>query len=164
MAKNQPPDDIKLNDQIGQLEQNAAEFEAKWKRALADYQNLEKRVEKQQQQFVRLANLSLIDRLLPVIDDLNRAAQHLNDDGLNLVLKQLSELLKSEGVEVIESQDKPFNPELMECVDTVPGPKNTVTAVHLEGYTLNGIVLRPAKVEVGSGEKTADKKLTKKSS
>ncbi len=139
-------------DKTGKLEQKISELEDKWKRAIADYHNLEKRVTTQQTDFVKFANAALIGRLLNIIDDLKRAASHLNDQGLTLIINQLNDLLKTEGVTEIDAQDKPFDAHTMEAIDTVDGPQNQVVEVTTAGYTLDDKVLRPAKVKVGKGE------------
>lgn len=129
------------------------EVEENWKRALADYQNLEKRIKQKQKTITLLANIPLIDKLFGVVDGLQRAAQHLNDPGLSLVLNQLESVLESEGVEEIKTLQEKFDPETMDCVGMVQGPKNKVIKVQLKGYKLNDHVIRPAKVEVGKGSK-----------
>ena len=143
--KSPPPNITTLQHQLHQLE-------AKWKRAVADYQNLERRVNQGQQEFVKFATASLIDKLLPLLDDLQRAYHHHQDHGLKLILDQFQAILKSEGVAEVTVQGQKFNPATMDCADMVTGPKDTVVKVLTKGYTLNGKVLRPAKVEVGKGE------------
>ena len=127
------------------------ELEAKWKRAVADYRNLERRGNDQKQTLVKFANAMLIEKLLAIGDDLERANDHLKDTGLKLIIERFKNILKSEGVDMIETQDKEFDPQVMECVDMIAGAKNQVVKVTLPGYTLNGKVLRPAKVLVGKG-------------
>lgn len=137
-----------------ELTQRVKELEENWKRALADYHNLEKRIGQQQQTFVRIASAALIDKLLGVVDDLERAASHLKDEGLNLVLTQLKAILESEGVRGIATDGEQFNPETMDCSEMVEGQKNTVVKTLQKGYTLNDHVIRPAKVQVGTGKHT----------
>lgn len=138
---------------IIQLQEQVAELEGKWKRALADYQNLEKRVAAEKAQFVKIANALLIEKLLTVVDNLERAVEHLQDKGLSLVMTQLDDIFKSEGVGKIEAAGREFDPQTMECVERVTGEKDRVIEVVEKGYTMNGVVLRPAKVKVGDGEK-----------
>src|SRR3989344_1493931 len=133
--------------------QKIAELEEKWKRAIADYKNLERRGKEQQQAFVKFANAVLIEKLLDAVDDLDRASGHLKDAGLNLVVRRFKDILKSEGVEEIETKMREFDPNLMECIEKVSGEKNKVVKVDATGYTLNGKILRPAKVLVGKGDK-----------
>lgn len=143
---------LKTN-KIKKLETQIAELENKWKRALADYQNLEKRIEKERGQLVKFLNASLIDKLLGVLDDLERAEKHLKNKGLSIAVNQFQEALKTEGVEEIKAQGENFNPETMDCTEMVKGPKNIIIEVILKGYKLNGQILRPAKVKVGRGGK-----------
>ncbi len=131
------------------LHQQVTDLEAKWKRAVADYRNLERRVNDQQQAVVKFANAMLIEKLLAIMDDLERANEQLKDKGLGLVIERFKDVLKSEGVEPVETLEREFDPQLMECVEMVEGAKNRVVKVVLVGYTLNGKVLRPAKVVVG---------------
>lgn len=133
------------------LQKRVTDLEGKWKRALADYHNLEKRVSAQQSEFVKFASAALIDKLLAVLDDLERAVAHSQDQGLSLIVNQFSQVLKSEGVAEIKAKGEAFNPETMDAVEMVKGKKNTVMKVITKGYTLNSKALRPAKVEVGKG-------------
>lgn len=127
------------------------DYQSLYLRAIADYQNLEKRSAASQEKYIRFANQSLIESLLPLVDDLERAATHLNDQGLTLVYQKLFTLLHDQGLEEIKASNQPFNPELMECSEVVKGQKNQVVEVVTKGYILNDRVLRPAKVKVGQG-------------
>ena len=127
------------------------DLEEKWKRALADYHNLEKRVEKEKEEFAQFANARLIDKLLNVLDDLERAVDHLGDKGLKLILDQFKAVLASEGLSEIKAEGEKFDPETMDAVKMVKGKKDRVVEVILKGYKLNHKVLRPAKVKVGQG-------------
>jgi len=135
------------------LEKEIDQLTNKWKRALADYQNLEKRIEQEKKQFVKFSTAALIDKLLPVLDSLEKAGEHLKDDGLEMALEQFKEVLKIEGVEEIKVQGKKFDPLLMDCQEVVKGKKDQVIKVVQKGYLLNKKVLRPAKVMVGRDEK-----------
>ncbi len=120
-----------------------------WKRALADYQNLEKRIALEKEEFVKFANRNLILRILPAIDSLEKAEEYLKDEGLSLALRQLKEGLSSGGLEKIEVRGKDFNPEEMECVAVGEGEEGKVLEETRAGYRLNGKVLRVAQVKVG---------------
>lgn len=133
------------------LQEHVEELENKWKRALADYQNLEKRISTQQANYIKLANMGLIDKLLPIMDDLKRAASHIKDAGIDMIVKQFEELLASEGVVKIDVLGKQFDPVMMDCVEMTSGEVNTVVRVIQEGYMIDTTVIRPAKVEVGTG-------------
>jgi len=131
------------------LQEQLNDLENKWKRALADYANLEKRIDNEKQSFVKYSNLKLLEKLLPILDDLEAAENHLKDQGLKIILNKLKEILKSEGVEEIKTYGEEFNPELMEAIEIIEGPKNKVMEVSRKGYLLEGKVLRIAKVKVG---------------
>jgi len=133
------------------------DLENKWKRALADYANLEKRIDSEKQSFVKYSNLKLLEKLLPILDDLERAEKHLKDQGLMLAVNKLREILKNEGVEEIKAQGEEFQPEAMEAIEIVRGPKNKVVEVLNKGYLMDNRILRVAKVKVGSG-KTEERK------
>jgi molecular chaperone GrpE len=134
------------------VEEKLEDFENRLRRALADYANLEKRVEREKEDFVKLANAQLVDKLLPVLDDLELCEKHLKNKGVSLVGGQFREVLESEGLEEIKASDEKFDPETMDCVEIVAGPKNRVVEVVLKGYLLNDRIIRPAKVKVGQGK------------
>lgn len=135
-------EDKKIQDEI-------ADLTNKWKRALADYQNLEKRVEGEKEEFVRFANANLVLKILPGLDSLEAAQGHLKDEGLNLVIKQLKDGLKQAGVEETETLGKEFDPEYMECLELVEGEKGKVLDEIRKGYKLGSRVIRTALVRVG---------------
>jgi molecular chaperone GrpE len=136
-----------------QVESKLEDLENRLKRALADYANLEKRMVREKGDFVKLANAQLLDKMLSVLDDLERSEDHLENKGLSMACDQFREVLASEDVEEIKALGKKFDPETMDAAEIVPGPKNQVVEVVLKGYLLNDRVLRPAKVKVGQGGK-----------
>lgn len=143
---------------VDELQQSLAEMEAKWKRALADYQNLEKRVVQDRIRFTRMANVGLIEKLLSVLDNMELAQTHLQDSGLAMVLKEFHEIFNQEGVEMISPVGDEFDPTTMECVETVPGDTNKVITVQKPGYKIETTIIRPAKVCVGNSEINNTKK------
>jgi molecular chaperone GrpE len=151
----------KQKEQTGELKQELQVMEDKWKRALADYQNLEKRISVQQQMYVKMASVGVVKKLLPVLDDLQRAMKHINDEGLIMIERQLLGVLRDEGVETIEAMDKPFDPLTMECVEITQGKNDVVVKVVEDGYRMGETVIRPAKVLVGGGvvKKTDDRSI-----
>ncbi|MFC1711617.1 nucleotide exchange factor GrpE [Patescibacteria group bacterium] len=134
------------------LQNQINELDNKWKRALADYQNLEKRIEMEKRDFVKFSNAALVDKLLAVLDDLERAEKHLKNKGLSIAVDQLRSVLNSEDVSEIMALGKKFDPMLMDCFEVVPGKENIVIEVMIKGYLLNNKVIRPAKVKVGGGK------------
>lgn len=135
-----------------ELRQQAVEYETKYKRALADYQNLEKRVAGQRFELLQSANRELLLRLLPVLDTLILANQHVQNEGLKVSIQQFLDTLKAEGATRIETVGKEFDPNTMECITTEPGDENRVLEELRAGYMLNEKVLRAAQVKVGAGK------------
>lgn len=135
--------------EVEELKQKVQELEEKYKRALADYQNLEKRVEKEKKEWIISANKDIILRLLPVLDTLMLASIHVQDEGLKLNIQQFLDVLKNEGVERVETRGENFNPETMECVETGEGEESKVLEEIRAGYLLHGRTLRVALVKVG---------------
>lgn len=124
-------------------------LENQLRRALADYQNLERRITEEKGAWIRLANKDLILKLLPVLDNLFLAQKHISDEGLSLSIKKFSDALSEEGVERIETDNKDFDPNTMECVSVVVGEENKVLEEVRPGFIMNETVLRPAQVLVG---------------
>ncbi len=124
-------------------------------RALADYQNLVKRVEREKEEFIKISNLRLILRLLPVLDILKQAQVHTKDAGVAITIKEFEEALKEEGIEElrVNTADK-FDPDLHEVVEVVPGKENNIISeVVLPGWRfVSGPVIRHAKVKVEQRE------------
>src|SRR3989338_4840209 len=124
-------------------------LENQLKRALADYQNLEKRIASEKSDWIRLSNKDLLLRLLPGLDSLVLAEKHTQDQGVKLSIDHFLDILRAEGVEKIDVTGKNFDPLLMEAVSTKQGKEDEVVEEVKAGYTLNGEVLRPAQVIVG---------------
>jgi molecular chaperone GrpE (heat shock protein) len=81
------------------------------------------------------------------------AQNHLNDPGLKMAIDKFDSVLKTEGLEEINPLGLEFDPQSMECIETVEGKENLVIEVKKLGYKLNGHIIRPAQVSVG---KTSD--------
>jgi len=136
------------------LSSRVAELEDRLKRSLADYANLEKRIESQRQFFVTLATTAMVTKMIEVLDDFNLTYQHLQDAGLKIAIDKFMSVLKTEGVEEIDALNRKFDPETMECIEAVYGQDNLVISVKKPGYKLNGHVIRPAQVAVGKADIT----------
>lgn len=134
-------------------------------RLKAEFENYRKRMLKEQTRILETAESGLIKKLLPVIDNLERALESASpgvDDagglrkGVEMVLGQLLELLVKEGLEVISPEGEPFDPEhheAMMVVETDECPEDTVIGVTQKGYRFNGVLLRPAMVRVSCAAK-----------
>lgn len=125
------------------------EFKEKYLRALADYQNLEKQTANWKEEFGKYASVNLVKKLLEVLDDLEKAREHINDDGLELVIGKLKKILQEEGLEELELEGKEFDPNLAEVVSTESGgQENVIKKVLQKGYKIKDKVIRVAKVTV----------------
>lgn len=128
-------------------------YEENWKRALADYKNLERRVDSDKREFAKIANANLIARLLPTLDIIELSAAHSQDLGVQLAAKQFYQALVEEGLQTIEPAiDTVFDHNLHECAETVDIPEgkieNTISELVLKGYKSGSLILRPARVKV----------------
>lgn len=151
VVKNQKSN-IKEEKETGKVQ----ELENQVKRTLADYQNLEKRTTEERKDWIKNSNRNLILRLLPSLDTLMRASEHIEDQGLKLAISQFQDALKAEGIERIQTEDQQFDPKTMEAVEVQIGEEGKVLSEVRAGYTLNGEVLRAAQVKVG--KENIDKK------
>lgn len=142
-----------------ELKKQAEEWKNKYLRALADYQNLEKRTHAEKEETRKFAVRIFLERLLPVADTVAKAQQHLSDPGLGLALKELDALLSEFGVEKIQTVGQPFNPHEMECIEVIAGNDNEVMEESLPGYRLHGKVLRIAQVKVGRKTESTNKQM-----
>ena len=132
------------------LKEEIETWKNKYLRALADYQNLERRISENRLEERSLAAGQFILKFLPVLDDLSKAEKDLKNEGLKLILKKAEDTLKSEGVEKIEVEGKFFDPQSMECVDVASGEtENKVVSEVRSGYRQSDKILRAAQVSVG---------------
>jgi molecular chaperone GrpE len=138
----------KLRAQLEQIQDQLNRVQEKEKRSLADYQNLLRRTNEDRAKIAKFANKDLIQALLPVAENLDRAAIQFADEGLSLVIKQLWQVLAEFGVERIEADGQKFDIETMEAIDA-NGEGDTVTAIIQHGYKLKGEVIQHTKVVLG---------------
>ncbi len=128
-------------------------------RLQADFENFKKRVERDRESLRVQAAGDLITRLLPVLDNFERAISSApkNDEerrfleGVGLIFRQLLDELRKDGLAAIETLGQPFDPTLHEAVatDAASGlPSNTIVEEVERGYCLQGQLIRPAKVKV----------------
>lgn len=146
----------KEDNRIPELEQKVAELDNQLKRAVADYQNLEKRITEGRSELTSFVAGELVQKLLQVLDHLEQATNGAGEQdkqsgwfrGVELAVKQFKDVLRLEGLEEIQTVGQ-FNPALHEAVDIRDGEDNVILEVARKGYNLNGKVLRPAQVVVG---------------
>ena len=153
---------------IEELEKKVAELEAKtakdkddYIRLMAEFDNFRRRTSQEKLELVSMASTDTIKGMLPVLDDCERALAVLKDsddsnaakEGTELIYHKLMAYLQSKGLAVIEAKDQTFDTDLHEAVAQFPvqeeDKKGKVFDVVQTGYTLNGKVIRFAKVVVG---------------
>jgi len=139
----------KKTDMVPEVNKEAEEWKGKYLRALADYQNLEKRAQHEKQDIRTFAAEVAVMRLLPAIDTLSKAKAHIQDPGLELAYKEFETAMSELGVVKLEVLGKQFDPHTMECIEVVAGPDNEVVVETLPGYRLHDKIVRVAQVKVG---------------
>jgi len=142
-------------------EEKLAEIQDRYLRLSAEFDNYRKRTLRERIDLLRNANEELISKILPVIDDFDRAIQQLDDandikalkDGVHLIYGKFLSFLGQEGVKEVEALHKEFDTDLHEAITKIPAPekklKGKVVDVVQKGYYLNDKVIRFAKVVIG---------------
>ena len=151
-----------LEDKVIELEQEAAKNLDGWQRAQASFQNYRRRAEAEKKDWRITANAALLARVLPILDDFDRAFKNIPDaleghkwlDGVQLVRQKLHHLLKTENVEPIEIEPgEEFDPNYHEAVLSQPVEgfeEGQIVAEAQKGYMQGERVLRPARVVVAA--------------
>ena len=141
-------------------EETCAEMEAAWKRALADYANLQKDVARERAEMGQYAILRVVERFLPVFDNFNVAVSHMpqSEDkavvnwsvGIGYIQKQIDDAMKDLGLTPIVTEGQAFDAAKHEAVGEEDGGKEpgTILKEMQTGYEINGKVVRPSKVIV----------------
>ena len=138
----------------------AEDYLAKWQRTQADFINLKRRNEQEKGEIFKIANAELALSILPVLDDLTRALEHINGptvedswvEGIRLIERKLKASLESQGVREIKALGEKFDPNLHEAAMHNKGPEGMVIQEIQKGYMLHDRVIRPSMVLVGNGE------------
>ena len=150
-----------LEAKIVELEEKVAKDKDDYIRLMAEFDNYRRRTSQEKLELVSTASTETIKGLLPVLDDCERALAVLKEskdseaakEGTELIYNKLMSYLKSKGLAVIDAAGQPFDTDLHEAVAQFPVPeedkKGKVFDVVQTGYTLNGRVIRFAKVVVG---------------
>lgn len=142
-----------MEEKIKDLEGKLREVTEKWKRAAADYANLEKRVEKEKEAIFRFVQATIISQFLPILDSLVEAERKSQDSGFSLILKQFKDLLEEQGVEEIKGMGEKLDPLRHEAVEVVRGAdEDKVVEILRSGYKIGDKVIRPAQVKVKKRE------------
>ena len=172
-AQNQPDDkDVQTDDKkrfFGkkkdkkdkQIEDLTAQLDDLRKRNLAEFENFRKRTEKEKSTMFDMGAKSVLEKLLPIIDNFERGFAGLSEEqmsdpfvsGMDMVYKQLVKALADMGVEPIEAVGKPFDPNLHNAVMHVEDEnlgENTVAQEFKKGYLYHGSVVRHSMVQVAN--------------
>ena len=147
------------DDPIEELEQKVAELTDALQRERADVTNIRRRHDEQISSLKTSVKATIIEELLPVIDNFERALKHIPDDlkdtdfvkGVQGIVKQFEKTLADMGVERIQTTGQPFDPHIHEAVATEEGDGQEVVSEELQpGYKIGDNVIRPAMVKVKS--------------
>jgi len=142
-------------------EEKLAELQDRYLRLSAEYDNFRKRTLKEKIDLQKNANVNLLESILPVADDFDRAMQSVDEakdiealkEGMKLISSKFKGFLNQQGVKEIEAINKEFDTDLHEAITKIPAPskklKGKVVDVVQKGYFLNDKVLRFSKVVIG---------------
>lgn len=144
-----------------QLRAQVDELQNKLLRAQADFDNFRRRARQEKEEFAKYASQKLLEQLIPVFDNFERAvsASKENQDldslskGIDMIYRQMSQVLEQEGVKPIEAVGQPFNPEYHQAVMQVESEEHDEGIIVEElqkGYMLKEKVIRPSMVKVSS--------------
>jgi molecular chaperone GrpE len=145
-----------LQSQLAEADAKAAEYKDGWMRSQAEFQNYKSRMQRDNELMYVSMKGDIVRKVLPVLDDLERALQNrLADDawanGIELIARKLQAVLESEGVKRIEADGAEFDPNFHEAISHEPSddvPSGHVIAIVQNGYMLGERVIRPALVRV----------------
>ena len=151
-------------EQLQELKERAAKADENWDRLLrttADFENFKKRAAREKQDAITYANEGLLNKLVPVVENLEMAltaaqaapagAGESLQTGVRMIGQQLKGVLAEAGLEEVDAQDKPFDPNLHEAIaqkETTEAPEGQVVQQLRKGYRFRGRLLRPASVIV----------------
>ena len=153
-----------LKHELDRERRLAAEYKEHLQRLAADFENYRKRVEKEREDFIKFSKEDLIHEFLPIIDNFEMALHHVKNttepkkiiEGIELVERQFHNILKKEGLEVIETKGKKFNPRIHEAImheETDKHPEGFIIGELRKGYTLSDKIIRPAQVKISKRKK-----------
>lgn len=154
-------DDVSPQERVAEAEARAAEYLEGWQRARAEFANARKRMERDRAEARRNATVEVVGRLLPILDDFERALDTVPEEiaannwfeGVALVHRKLRSILDSVDIERIEAVGQPFDPNFHEAVLQEESDEHESGIVIKElqrGYRLNDRVIRPAMVVVAA--------------
>ena len=149
-----------LKQALAEERKKAEEYLASWQRAQADFINYKRRTEQERGEFNKYANDTLLQSLLPVLNDLERALNSIPlkltklpwVNGVRLIANQLKTTLETQGLTPIKALGEPFDPNFHEAVRQDRGKEGIVVEELRKGYMLHDKLLSPTVVVVGNGE------------
>ena len=157
-SEEEKSEESEIIDPIKTLEEKIQELEKEKQYSTAEIVNLRQRYARERNTLVKFSSLNLASKILPVLDNLEKAISIENNEsekfieGVNMTLKSLRSTLENEGVQNIEARDKLFDPSFMEAIAVIPTPEGkepgSVVEIVEEGYMFHDRVLRPVKVIV----------------
>ncbi len=143
----------KVKKELAVCRKEREEYLAGWQRAKADYVNAKRNEEQERERYVKFAQESVLRDFLALADSLDMALKHGADENVMAVHRQLNDLLRRHGVQIIDALGAPFNPAEHEALKETPTEDPTKDGIVIEefqkGYRLHDRVIRPAKVGVG---------------
>lgn len=145
---------LKLKTEKTQSSEEFENMKNQLARAMADYSNLQKRTEEERKSMYKLASISFMTKILPIIDNLKNAQNHVKDSGIAMIIGQLESLAKEEGFEEIKlNTGDLFNEATSEAVEVLETNEekdnNRIEKVLVSGWKYSdGTVVRHAKVNV----------------
>lgn len=143
----------KTTEEIAALKEQLSVFENNWKRALADYQNLQKRNEQERTSMLDFATFGIVGRLMGILDNLEMLFKHTSDKALEMIIKEFRTILENEGVTELSVVGEVFDHSTMDALDTLEvedqAHDSRVLEVARKGYMFKDKLLRPALVKVG---------------
>lgn len=151
----------KVKKELEEKKMELAELKDKYLRLFAEFDNFKKRTNKEKLDLMKTASQNIIEVLLPVLDDFDRAKKSADDEnspevfseGVSMVYVKLFSLLKAKGLEQMLTDGEAFDPELHEAITEIPAPneelKGKIVDTIEKGYTLQDKIIRHAKVVVG---------------
>lgn len=139
----------KLREELKRVKKESEDYKNKYLRALADYQNYENRISEEKRQISLSTVSEIVLKLLPFLDDLEKAEAFVKDKGLKLIKDRFCETLREVGIEETQILGKLFDPHIAEAIEVVDGKEdNIIKEVLRKGYIYKGKVLRVAQVKV----------------
>ncbi len=159
-----------LRKALEEAKAKAAEYLEGWQRTQAEFANYKKRNEKERKELIEFANAGLITKLLPILDDFERAFKTLPSslmnltwiDGIGLIYRKLQAILEAEGLTPIETAGESFDPKFHEAIsyeESEEYEEGKIIEDVQKGYKLRDRVLRPALVRVSKGKPASKEKL-----